>query len=150
MNPLHVLNNSRQFFVASKQADERHVIDNVQFEWLSGPAIVCGALSIELALKAIILTETTNYVKGHALDELYGKLSPASQQKIAAAVTVPTYPKIPDQTETFNTAIAKIRDAFIVWRYIHEKTDWVSIDHSFLMEVAAAAQAVAAEIVPRP
>ena len=147
MNPTHILNTSKQFFLAARRADEQRIIGGAQFEWLPVPAIVCAAFSIELALKAIILAETGNGANGHKLDDLYAELSGASQQKVAAAVTVPTYPKVPDVTETFDTALAKIRNAFIEWRYIHEKTDWTSIDRIFLMEVAEAVQAAAATAV---
>lgn len=147
MNPTHMLNTSKQFFLAAKRADEQRVIAGAQFEWLPVPAIVCAAFSIELALKAIILAETGNPARGHKLDDLYAELSGTSQQKVAGAVTVPTYPKVPGVTESFDTALTKIRNAFVDWRYIHEKTDWTSIDKTFLMEVADAVQAVAATAV---
>lgn len=147
MNPTQILNTSKQFFSAAKRADEQRIIGGGQFEWLPVPAIVCAAFSIELALKAIILAESGKSANGHKLDDLYAELSDASQQKVAAAVTMPTYPKIPGVTETFDTALTKIRNAFVDWRYIHEKIDWTSIDRTFLMEVADAVQAVAATAV---
>ncbi|MYM71239.1 hypothetical protein GTP56_03395 [Duganella sp. FT134W] len=147
MNPTHILNTSKQFFLAAKRADEQRIIGGTQFEWLPVPAIVCAAFSIELALKAIIMVETGKSPRVHLLDDLYAELSLPSQKKVAAAVTVPTYPKVPGSTETFDTALTKIRNAFVDWRYIHEKTDWTSIDRTFLMEVADAVQAVAASAV---
>lgn len=147
MNANRANDTAKAFLIASKRADETRVIDGDKFERVIVPAIVCAAFSVEVGLKAIILAEGKE-AHGHHLDKLFAELSAESQRQITSAITVSDYPKREGVVPTFDDAIQKIRGAFVDWRYIHEKKDWMEIDYNFLLQLAEAVQDVAAKVVP--
>lgn len=142
MSAKQTYDTAKAFLIASKRADEIRITESGTFEKIVVPAIVCAAFSVEIGMKAIILAEGKR-VRGHYLDDLFNELGPDSQKRIISAVNVPNYPKREGVTPTFSDAIKKIRNAFVDWRYIHEKNDWMEIDYTFLMQLAQVVQEVA-------
>lgn len=98
------------------------------------PAVVCGAFSIEIGFKAIILQEGGN-ATGHELSKLFDKVSPALQDLIVKEVGL--------DLSVFSVELNKISNVFVEWRYIYEK-DFAQIGIDFLGKLAAATQKASA------
>ena len=98
------------------------------------PGVVCLAFSIELGLKAIILAAQGSAV-GHKIENLFNLLS-EDDQNIICRHTGCT-------REQFEHELSAVSNAFVEWRYIHEKPGFHSTSVQFLLALHAAIEMVA-------
>jgi hypothetical protein len=91
---------------------------------LHAPAVVCQAFAIEQFLKLLLLLETGEYPGEHALDTLFDGLPPRVQEQIDAKCPWEGAAKV---------YLADARNAFVEWRYPHEKPFLVASDESLAM-----------------
>ena len=79
------------------------------------PQIVNAAFSCELMLKATIIMEKKNPVafKGHRLDLLFSMLCQSAQEQIRADASI----------FNWDAFMCESSDAFVEWRYLHEKDE---------------------------
>ena len=103
------------------------------------PTLVCYAFSVEIGLKALSLFESGKVQRGHDLKDLLRVISPGLQAQIVADSGWPN---------TFESDLDMVREAFEVWRYIHEKGHAVDTDLGFLQRMAAAVQKALAAFPP--
>lgn len=94
------------------------------------------AISIEIGLKAIILSEGGSS-SGHKLDKLFEKISDDTQNMIIQEVGL-------DQTQ-FAKSLSLASDTFVEWRYIYEQ-GYTQVDVQFLNNLANAIQKAAAKV----
>ena len=87
------------------------------------PHIVNKSFAVEMAMKAILTKEGIACAKTHRLDELF--ISLPSDLKEATIVAI----KIKFGNINYDDEIRKIGNAFVEWRYFHEKSN--SIEHDF-------------------
>jgi hypothetical protein len=121
---------SAAFFTASERClTERQCGDEIQTIILV-PGIVCGALSIELAFKAMLI-KAGGRVSGHKLSELFQKLEPRLQNEIIQAVGL--------DHDTFAYELTKMSNAFVQWRYIYEYPE-VNLNLGFMEQLSRATQ----------
>lgn len=86
------------------------------------PQIVNAAFSCELMLKATIIMEKEKQVDfiSHRFDELFSKLTPGTQKKIRAGSSIFDWDRF----------MRVSSNAFIEWRYLHEKDGVMAISIS--------------------
>ena len=86
------------------------------------PQIVNTAFSCELMLKATIIMEKEKQVDfiSHRFDELFSKLTPGTQEKIRAGSLISDWDRF----------MRVSSNAFIEWRYLHEKDGVMAISIS--------------------
>ena len=86
------------------------------------PQIVNAAFSCELMLKATIIMEKEKQVDfiSHRFDELFSKLTPGTQKKIRAGSSIFDWDRF----------MRVSSNAFIEWRYLHEKDRVMAISIS--------------------
>lgn len=86
------------------------------------PQIVNAAFSCELMLKATIIMEKEKQVDfiSHRFDELFSKLTPGTQKKIRAGSLISDWDRF----------MRVSSNAFIEWRYLHEKDGVMAISIS--------------------
>lgn len=94
---------------------------------LGEPAITCAAFSAELGLKAI-LSKDGKIIKGHNLKTLLNELTIDDKVKIISLTSV----DFPD----FDVQLQNVSNAFIDWRYIHEKKHEKTLNIKFLGDFA--------------
>ena len=83
--------------------------------YLMIPEIVNLTLCCELLIKAILIMEKQGIegIKGHKLDELFSMLQPLTQGIIKSNASI----------FDWDSFIKKSSNAFIEWRYLHEKDE---------------------------
>jgi hypothetical protein len=100
------------------------------------PSIVCDAFGLELYLKCLILVEGDKYSGTHNLELLFNKLTPESQMAIRNACA-PVVAKMHEMHQAlprekgaqplpvldFDYALRASRNAFEVFRYVHERDE---------------------------
>jgi hypothetical protein len=136
MNITQAHNLTRSFLLASRRCMESRPLHHGQEEMLAIPGIVCLAISIEIGLKAIILSEGGSS-SGHKLDKLFEKISDDTQNMIIQEVGL-------DQTQ-FAKSLSLASDTFVEWRYIYEQ-GYTQVDVQFLNNLANAIQKAAAKV----
>ena len=124
---------ARAFFLAAQRCNEFRPLPPGDLQFLQVPTLVCYAFSVEVGLKALALFEGGEAARGHDLKDLFGALSPGRQERIVRNTGHPTF---------FDSDLDVVRDAFDVWRYIHEKGHGVNTNLGFLQRLAAAVQRV--------
>jgi HEPN domain-containing protein len=125
---------SAAFFAAADRClTERPCVDGL-LSIIFAPGIVCSALSIELAFKAMIIHSGHSGSKEHNLSKLFQKLSPWRQNEIIQAVA--------SDKETFVAELEKMSVAFLEWRYVYEYPE-VQINLGFMGTLAKAVQKAA-------
>jgi hypothetical protein len=125
----HCANSARAFQLASQRCFEQRQISSTQIEGLPVPAIVCTAFSVELGMKALLLSQGDK-AWGHDLFELFNGLTQGAQDSIVVQVGLPR--------SEFDAKLRKIAKAFEQWRYVYEATKDVQIDAAFLSKFAVA------------
>ena len=88
------------------------------------PSIICGAFSVELALKAILYNEGVD-CKGHPLLALMNKLPAKVQNEIQMSLAK----EWPD----YDQQLKNCDKAFVDWRYVHEIDRELNINVNFLL-----------------
>lgn len=134
INQAHNLANS--FLLAARRCMEARSLPTGQVQMLAVPGVACLAFSIEVGLKAIILSEGGSS-SGHKLDELFKKTSKVTQNMIVQEVGL-------DQAR-FAKSLGAASDVFVEWRYIYEQ-DYAHADTEFLTKLADAVQKAAANV----
>jgi hypothetical protein len=121
--PQRILNNALAFYEAGRRCATNSKTSFPPYKEveLHAPAVVCQAFAIEQFLKLLLLLETGEYQGEHALDTLFDGLPPRVQEQIDA--------KCP-WTKVY---LADARNAFVEWRYPHEKPFLVESDESLAM-----------------
>jgi len=115
----------------------------------AAPAIMCKSFSIELLLKFFIVIAHHGVqtkadlelmgvnLHGHLYSELYDRISPIYQKKIADSFTT-IVGRSPDEL-VFRKALKDIGDEpFVFWRYIYEKSGTCNLDIALLDNVLTA------------
>ena len=122
----------------------------------AAPAIMCKSFAIELLLKFfLVIPYPTAQTKadidtlgvdlhGHKYSDLYDRISPAYQQKIAASFSKVTG-KVTDSAAFRSVLLALGDDPFVFWRYIYEKAGMHTLDIP-LLEQTLLAMGKAAEV----
>lgn len=87
------------------------------------PAVVNLTFAIELALKAIHLAHGTDS-RGHKLKPLFDSLPAADREVIRGSCSC--------MEDRFDKELTLVSEAFVKWRYAHEKRGVMSIDLDFL------------------
>ena len=105
--------------------------------YLVAPFVVNSAFSIELYLKALGQAHGET-MRGHDLIELLDKLPAAAHQAIDDVLPMCIAERGPAGAVDFRTCVGELKNAFVDWRYLHEKThtDVIHIDRViFAMKV---------------
>jgi hypothetical protein len=118
------------FLLASRRCMENRPLPNNRIEMLASPAVVCLAFSIEVGLKAIILSEG-NTAFGHKFVDLFEKVSLDAQSAIIKEVG--------RDKSSFEAALQAANNTFTDWRYIYE-SGGANADIEFLVKLADAIQ----------
>lgn len=102
------------------------------------PTVVNGALACELFLKALIMVQHNIAApqRGHKLNDLFALLDDSTQQKIQSKSNIVLW----------DTFIADASNAFVDWRYSHEK-EALSISVLDLLRFAHALHGVSEESI---
>lgn len=98
------------------------------------PAIVCIAFSIEIGLKAVLISEGKQ-VSGHKFQPLFDSISEGRRELIARNTGY--------EATRFQSELCKANNAFVEWRYIYEMDGDRSVSAQFLMLFAHAIHKVA-------
>ena len=101
------------------------------------PFVVNSAFSIELYLKTLARSHGT-ILKGHDLLKLLGSLPAAAHSDISAVLPACRLELPPSGNPDLSTCVAELSNAFVEWRYLHEKmrTSGIRIDRAiFVMKV---------------
>jgi HEPN domain-containing protein len=101
------------------------------------PFVVNSAFSIELYLKALARSHGT-ILKGHDLLKLLSSLPAAAREVINAVLPACRSELGPEGTSDLRTCVAELSNAFVDWRYLHEKmhAGAIRIDRAiFVMKV---------------
>jgi len=101
------------------------------------PFVVNSAFSIELYLKTLARSHGT-VLKGHDLLKLLGSLPAAAHNDIGAVLPACRLEFPPAGNPDLRTCIAELSNAFVEWRYLHEKmrASGIRIDRAiFVMKV---------------
>jgi hypothetical protein len=139
--PQRLLNNAVAFYEASMRCNAPAKTSIPPFKEgveLGAPTVVCVAFAIEQFLKLLLLLETGAYPAKHCLDTLFELLSADVQGRIERNFS------------NVNGALSYLKDArnaFIDWRYPHEKEILESSPEG-LMALALALRETAREIQP--
>lgn len=120
------------FWLAASRNMEKRWINPTQYQMLLVPGVVCSAFSIELGLKAIIMS-SGNPPKTHDLSKLFLLLPSSAQDDIVRKCGKPR--------DQFDKSLAAIANLFEEWRYIFE-TDEASLDNGFLDTFSNAVKSV--------
>ena len=110
---------------------------------LAAPAIMCGAFTIELLLKALVAAaqpHITLYaeleplgvnLQGHQYSVLYDRINQTIQQSIAAVFSRRTGRAT--SPDAFRDRLIELGDKpFVNWRYVYERDGWHYIDFKLL------------------
>lgn len=124
--PKRLLDNALAFYEAGRRcaAPSKTSFPPHKEAVLYSPSVVCQAFAIEQFLKLLLLLETGGYPEEHALDTLFDGLSSRVQEQIDA--------KCPWEGAA-RVYLADARNAFVEWRYPHEKPFLVASDESLAM-----------------
>jgi hypothetical protein len=101
------------------------------------PFVVNSAFSIELYLKTLARSHGI-VLKGHDLLKLLGSLPVAAHNDISAVLPACRLELPPAGSPDLRTCVAELSNAFVEWRYLHEKTSasGIRIDRAiFVMKV---------------
>lgn len=94
--------------------------DNPRFANIAAPFVVNISFAIELYLKALGATSGVA-LRGHRLDRLFAGLPPVVQQSLESKMPLTLAKYGQPLTITMSQALADARDAFVEWRYSHER-----------------------------
>lgn len=114
--------------------------DNLSFDYyaLYAPAYAVNlAFACELSLKEIILILGSTYKGIHYLDDLFAALPLNLQQEIQANYNY-EHPG-----EHIKDCLTAYRNAFVIWRYLHEQESSIPVPHDDLLSAANAIRSVA-------
>lgn len=114
----HAATNAIYFYSAAKRCNLKGMIP------LGTPSIICGAFSVELAIKSLLYKKGIE-VKGHHLLKLLQKLPEEIQEEI--------YDRLGKDWGDFEAQLANCDKAFVNWRYAHETTEDLNINSKFLV-----------------
>lgn len=132
---------AKVFLLAARRCNEFQPLPSGHQQFLFVPSLVLYAFAIEIGFKALALQASGVAPRGHNLEALFCAL-PAQLQAQVIAGTSATYT---GSEPHFDQDLAKVADAFEVWRYIHEQHP-VDTDLGFLQRLAGAVEAVLAGI----
>jgi hypothetical protein len=102
------------------------------------PSIVCLALSVELALKAILIG-CNDSTRGHVLAYLFDKLPADIQAEVMHLTRV--------SPQEFPKQLSMASNTFVKWRYIYEQNGFHTVDKQFLVALHEAVDQVAQRFV---
>ena len=119
-------NNASAFKKSAERSLEKRPLPNGQFESFMVPAVVNLAFSIELYLKFLLAKNKTPH-RGHKLLDLFDSLDSTIKQEI---IDLTNYDK-----DEFELLLSKHTEAFVEWRYIHEKNVSINVDLKFMRKL---------------
>ena len=118
--------NASAFKKSAERSLEQRPSPNEQIESFIVPAVVNLAFSIELYLK-FLLAKKGKTRKTHALLDLFNSLDSTIQQEI---IDLADYDK-----DEFELLLSKHTEAFVEWRYIHERNVSINVDLKFMRKL---------------
>jgi hypothetical protein len=139
--PQRLLNNAVAFYEASIRCcapGKASIPPYKEGVWLGSPTVVCVAFAIEQFLKLLLLLETGTYPGYHALDKLFDSLSAPVKDRINSNFS---------DWRGAQYYLEDARNAFIEWRYPHEK-EFLLASHKELMAIASALHKTVRELRP--
>ena len=116
------------FWLAAARNLEQRRINPTQYQALLIPGVVCLAFSIELGLKAMLLS-SGKPPKTHNLFKLFQLLPQPIQGEVVAACGAPR--------EAFDASLGTAANTFEEWRYIYEMEN-PNVDLAFMSALADA------------
>jgi len=125
---LQLLRNIASAFKKSAERSlEQRSLPNGQIEFFIVPAVVSLAFSIELYLK-FLLAKNKTPCRSHKLLDLFNSLDSTIKQEI---IDLTNYDK-----DKFELLLSKHTEAFVEWRYIHEKNEKsINVDLEFMIKL---------------
>jgi HEPN domain-containing protein len=139
--PRRLLNNALAFYEASRRCSAPTKASIPPFKEgveLGAPTVVCVAFSIEQFLKLLLLLEKGEYPDEHALDKLFDLLSTDVKTRIDGNF---------NDWRGARHYLEEARNAFVEWRYPHEK-EFLSASDEELTEIAIALHKTVRELRP--
>lgn len=122
--PIGIVDIADDFYEAFKRCGEEKNTRGDEFgrtvsDVVNIPKIVNGTFALELYLKSFISKRQIRIKKlKHDIADIFFALKPTLQDQIREMVN----PKLEEWQQTFDEALQGISDAFVFWRYIHEKS----------------------------
>jgi len=120
-------NNASAFKKSAERSLEQRPSPNGQIEFFIVPAVVNLAFSIELYLKFLLAKNETPDSTDHNLSKLFDLLDSTIQQEI---IDLADYDK-----DEFELLLSKHTEAFVEWRYIHERNVSINVDLKFMRKL---------------
>ena len=120
-------NNASAFKKSAERSLEQRPFPNGQIEFFIVPAVVNLAFSIELYLKFLLAKNETPDSTDHNLSKLFDLLDSTIQQEI---IDLTDYDK-----DEFESLLSKHTEAFVEWRYIHERNVSINVDLKFMRKL---------------
>ncbi len=128
-------NNAKAFKKSAERSLEQRKLPNGQIQSLAVPAIVNFAFSIELYLKYLLIKNGAGFKKVHKLFDLFNLLNTDIKQEIIKSTTY-------NQAE-FELLLEQHTNAFIDWRYLHEKKQNENVDLEFMRRLLDSIERIA-------
>ena len=119
-------NNASAFKKSAERSLEQRPSPNGQIEFFIVPGVVNLAFSIELYLK-FLLAKNETPSRGHKLLALFDSLDSTIKQEI---IDLTDYDK-----DEFESLLSKHTEAFVEWRYIHERNVSINVDIKFMRKL---------------
>jgi HEPN domain-containing protein len=119
-------NNASAFKKSAERSLEQRPFPNGQIEFFIVPAVVNLAFSIELYLK-FLLAKNETPSRGHKLLALFDSLDSTIKQEI---IDLSDYDK-----DEFESLLSKHTEAFVEWRYVHERNVSINVDLKFMRKL---------------
>lgn len=118
----------------TKSFSDRDIMDQIDLKAHIGVEPMLLTLAMELALKAWIVFDHDDgsVIKSHNLTNLFGRLTPQSQQILDAQFKETVAPYHPSGLHIdygIEDLLYQHQDAFVDWRYLHERKKSLNFDH---------------------
>ena len=134
MNNLHLVYQAKSFYNAYIALEQRKTYDADCELLLWIPALVNGAFSAELTIKAILVEQGISYDNDHNLKILFEKLPVDIQNRIWEYLAKKA-PEFSDAAKRENELLL-MSEAFVQWRYCYEGKAAPAFDARFLSAFA--------------
>lgn len=125
--------NAGAFKKSAERSLEQRPSPNGQIESFIVPAVVNLAFSIELYLK-FLLAKNETPSRGHKLLALFDSLDSTTKQEI---IDLTNYDK-----DEFESLLSKHTEAFVEWRYLHERTVSIGAVLEFMKKLVDCVESV--------
>lgn len=139
--PQRLLNSAVAFYQAGVRCRATWEISPGDTIGVGAPTVVNFAFSVELFLKLALLLTTGDIPKLHKLLDLYEGLNDSTKQLLQK------HSPFPGDEQWFAEEIGVVSNAFVEWRYAHEK-EFLSVSVDTIREIALCLHRAVREIAP--